>query len=275
MFCHKCGTQIAEDAAFCPKCGTKVVYEDTEPQELKAATVSSEQGEGSSGTPVQKAHIESVRAVMSTESVTDYETDFKTFVDDYVRQVTKFQSAKELLKNSKPQMFLWFCYGIPAVIGLEAGGLLGALLFGIFFGTVASLIWGGITRNCYIAKTIGRFEGSIDISDLLQFLNVHLSYLQPYFHEGKYNAGVLNIPFGVKQKSTAIINIIHDTENTNSNSWKYVFDAQNNPSTLSRIIGVTFFSFLQVYQPKHTCIFKTIPILQAAMEYYLNHYRKK
>ena len=28
MFCHKCGAQIAEEAAFCHKCGTKVVYED-------------------------------------------------------------------------------------------------------------------------------------------------------------------------------------------------------------------------------------------------------
>lgn len=28
MFCHKCGTQIPEDAGFCHKCGTKVVYEN-------------------------------------------------------------------------------------------------------------------------------------------------------------------------------------------------------------------------------------------------------
>lgn len=29
MFCHKCGTQIADDAKFCSKCGTKVVYKAT------------------------------------------------------------------------------------------------------------------------------------------------------------------------------------------------------------------------------------------------------
>lgn len=28
MFCHKCGTQIADGAGFCHKCGTKVVYEE-------------------------------------------------------------------------------------------------------------------------------------------------------------------------------------------------------------------------------------------------------
>lgn len=32
MFCHKCGTKIADDATFCHKCGTKVVYDSTEPQ---------------------------------------------------------------------------------------------------------------------------------------------------------------------------------------------------------------------------------------------------
>lgn len=31
MFCHKCGTQIAEGADFCHKCGTKVVYEHFDP----------------------------------------------------------------------------------------------------------------------------------------------------------------------------------------------------------------------------------------------------
>lgn len=33
MFCHICGTQIAEGAAFCHKCGTKVVYEGIDSQE--------------------------------------------------------------------------------------------------------------------------------------------------------------------------------------------------------------------------------------------------
>lgn len=32
MFCHKCGAQIAEEAAFCHNCGTMVVRENAEPQ---------------------------------------------------------------------------------------------------------------------------------------------------------------------------------------------------------------------------------------------------
>ena len=42
MFCHKCGAQIAEDAAFCHKCGTKAIYEDTvQKQQTDTATITS------------------------------------------------------------------------------------------------------------------------------------------------------------------------------------------------------------------------------------------
>ncbi|MGN1102991.1 MAG: ribosomal protein L7/L12, partial [Huintestinicola sp.] len=34
MFCHKCGSQIAEGAEFCHKCGTKVVYAAAEPDNM-------------------------------------------------------------------------------------------------------------------------------------------------------------------------------------------------------------------------------------------------
>lgn len=37
MFCHKCGTQIAEGADFCHKCGTKVVYTDTVQRSVDAS----------------------------------------------------------------------------------------------------------------------------------------------------------------------------------------------------------------------------------------------
>lgn len=39
MFCHKCGSQIAEGAEFCHKCGTKVILEETAPdtQDISAS----------------------------------------------------------------------------------------------------------------------------------------------------------------------------------------------------------------------------------------------
>ena len=261
MFCYKCGTQIAEGADFCHKCGAKVVSgkesDENSFQEENVSTARAKPEPIMPGVPVQAALSDG----------------FKEFVDNHVRTTTKFQSAEELLKNSKPQMYLWFCFGIPVIIGFMMGGPLGALVFGLFFGHVARLIAGGIIRNKYIAETIGTFDGSIDASDLLQFLNVHLSYLHPYFHEGKCNAGVLSFPFGEKQKSTVLIHIMPDKDSPDSERWKYVFDAQNNPSMLSRIVGLTVFSLIQIHEPKHTCLFKAIPILQAAMEYYLKEHR--
>lgn len=38
MFCHKCGAQIAEGAAFCQKCGTKVVHTDDAQQPIDTTT---------------------------------------------------------------------------------------------------------------------------------------------------------------------------------------------------------------------------------------------
>ncbi len=259
MFCHKCGAQIAEGAVFCHKCGTKAVYEEDAAQPTEQAVVSV--------APVAAAPMRSTNTMTNQDN-------FKEFVDNHIQATTKFRSAEDLLKNSKPQMFLWLCFGIPAVIGLVAGGPVGSLLFGLVFGHTARWIAGGIIRNKYIAETVGRLNGKIDINDLLRFLNEYLNYLYPYFHEGKLNAGVLRIPFGIKQKSTAIIHVIPDKESAGADSWKYVFDAENDPTVLSRIIGITIFSVIQIYSPKHTCLFKTVPILQAAMEYYLKQYRE-
>ena len=38
MFCHKCGAQMVEGAAFCPKCGTKAVHTDDDQQPKSTAT---------------------------------------------------------------------------------------------------------------------------------------------------------------------------------------------------------------------------------------------
>lgn len=132
MFCHKCGTQIAEGSAFCQKCGTKVVYDEDAAQPAEQAVVSV--------APVAAAPMRSTNTMTNQDN-------FKEFVDNHIQATTKFRSAEDLLKNSKPQMFLWLCFGIPAVIGLVAGGPVGSLLFGLVFGHTARWIAGGIIRN--------------------------------------------------------------------------------------------------------------------------------
>ncbi|MDE7245135.1 MAG: ribosomal protein L7/L12 [Oscillospiraceae bacterium] len=52
MFCHKCGTQIADGAGFCHRCGTKVVYEETVPQAMDTSVSVPESAAPSSSTAV-------------------------------------------------------------------------------------------------------------------------------------------------------------------------------------------------------------------------------
>ena len=51
MFCHKCGTQMVEGAAFCPKCGTKVVHTDAAQQPMSSTTPVVEPQQTSAETP--------------------------------------------------------------------------------------------------------------------------------------------------------------------------------------------------------------------------------
>ena len=46
MFCHKCGAQIAEGAAFCQKCGTKVVHTDDVQQPMDTTPIAEPQSAG-------------------------------------------------------------------------------------------------------------------------------------------------------------------------------------------------------------------------------------
>lgn len=260
MFCHKCGNEMAEGAGFCHKCGTKVVSETASPTE-----------------PV---------AVPDTPSSSTAASDFKEFVDNHVRTTTKFSSAEDLLNNSKPLRFIWICFGVAALVGL-IGGPIGVLVIGGFFGYVAAFIASGIIRMRYSSKFSGKFSGKINIEDLLTFLNENLKHIHPNFHEWGYLEQVgfglrgtlltavansakeslkeisLCAEFGPRKKQLSIIYIRPDVLNPNSGEMEYFFGATKNGISWS----LTF--------SRNTCLFKTAPILQAAMEYYLKSNNKK
>lgn len=86
MFCHKCGTKIADDATFCHKCGTKVVNMDA----TKQVPIVSQENLNSENvyTLLSKKNTEtlldSVKMVISIDKVTGkaYSTyTFPIFVD--------------------------------------------------------------------------------------------------------------------------------------------------------------------------------------------------
>ena len=281
MFCHKCGTQIDEGAAFCYKCGTKMVQMDTEPQESGTASVPIEPEKVSAEPLVQETSTAPDKAVMSAEGTNDYGIDFKTFVDNHVRQATKFQSAEDLLNSHVPQKFMWICFGIPAIIGFLAGGPLLALLIGLFFGYPAALLT-DFMKGSHVNVTgpIEKTDGKIDTDNLIPFLNKQLSYLSPHFHEwgyinysgfgvrGAVIAHILNsitasafkigTEFGQKRRCFVVIWVEPDGINPDTGRMKYYFRT----------------SAKSVWPSKYLCMVKTVPVLQAAMEYYLKQYKE-
>lgn len=266
MFCQKCGTQIAEGADFCLKCGAKVVYENTGKQPENAPQM--------------------IVGKNSDSVILDDGGDLKKFVDDHIRATTKFQSAEEMLKRSNPQLFVWICFIVPAIIGLIAGGPVGALLFAIVFGHTARWIAGGIIRMRCTAKTSGKFGGNIDTEQLCRFLNAHLNSLYPCFHqwncqEGRMFRGEetwaefkLSASFGEKERCTVTLYIRPEDPKPDAIK-KYVTGVVDNGTTLSKIVGMTIFSLLQISDPRTACLLKTAPILQAAMMYYLEYDKER
>lgn len=267
MFCHKCGAQINEGAQFCHKCGVKVVYADT----LQAAA---ESENTSTVELMQQVPVESIQPTARTDKA-----DFKAFVDNHIRQVTKFQSAEELLDSHVPQKFMWICFGIPAVIGFMAGGPLPALLIGLFFGYPAVLITDFI-KGFSSQGSVEKISERINSDELIQFLNEHLSYLSLHFHEwgyinydgfgvrGAVMAHMLNsvtasairvgTGFGRKQMCFVEIWIEPDETDPGSNGMKYYFGS----------------AVRLPWPSKYHCMVKAVPVLRAAMEYYLKQYKE-
>jgi len=259
MFCHKCGNKLAEGAAFCNKCGAKAA---------------------------------SNTIVLKTQNNLNDENDFKLFVDNHVRMTTKFQSAKDLIMNSKPMSFIWICIVSLVVFGMllgaikgEVRGIFGGLLVGCFFGYAAVFIVSGIIRSKYRAKFSGKVEQKIDPENFLAFLNEHLRIISPYFHDCGYldqRGGMLTILSNAlsdamkevnlccecgenekkKKRNLAVICIRPDVSNPSSGMTQYFASATYNGFLIDRG-GAGFLA--------HSCLIKTAPVLQAAIEYYVKN----
>ncbi len=283
MFCHKCGTQIAEGASFCYKCGTKVVYPDISqpPLDAPAATDSL----NITDSPVQAdAHV----------NVSSSDKDaFKSFVDNHIRATTQYQTAEELLNSHVPQRFVWACFGVPGV--WSAIGFLRMHSFSLtdWIGIIAFILLAGYFAACLFdmiftvritlqtGKNSIKFQENLDTDDLVSFLNDYFEYLHPWFHQWGYmetsGVGVANIiaasainaaaeraneitlgsGFGRKQKCFIRIIIKNDVTAINAG---YSFGASTRAFVL--------------WPAKYASLTKAAPILQAAMEYYLEIYKK-
>ena len=272
MFCQKCGNQVADNAKFCRKCGALIAGDDSVQQ------ASTEPVSIASPKPVELTQ-EATPETFAQESVPAADTnEFREFVDNHIRTTTKFKSAEDLLKNSKPLTFIWICLGVSFLVGSLMSFPIGGLLF-LILGFAAAFMAGGIIRGRLRFKTAGELDGKIDTDELLRFLNEHLAYLHPHLHEWGYmeQSGtglyalsasvsaarkevILCTAFGPKKKRLATICIRPETAKPESGHTQYICGAENN--------GVSFYATNAGFM-QHICFFKTAPILQAAMEYYI------
>ena len=281
MFCHKCGAQIAEEADFCHQCGTKVIHTDNAPAVSHPSPTMVETGADPKQTPDSP--------IQTTLPEAD-NSGFKAFVDNHIQKVTDFQSAEELLGSKVSLRFLWICLGVAALLGLITLNPI-LLLFFLLLGYAAARVICGVKKGRCAFRYQGKMEGEIDTDDLIRFMNTHLSYLQPYFHEWGYikrealsvrgavqeaaadaiRASTQEIgictPFGEEQRRMAVLIIRADPTDRDSGKREYFTDAEN------RLEGASFLSHDMGFQ-KYKCVVKAAPILQAAMEYYFNHYQR-
>lgn len=210
----------------------------------------------------------------------DDTASFKDFTDNHIRSNTKFSSAEDLIKNSKPWKFVWnivefiSCAAFPFL----ADDISVVLSLGSF-GYVAVLVVSSIIRKKYVHKFSGKFGQEINITEFLAFLNGHLKMVSSYFYEcgylserGEFLTSIgsatskdfkeakLYCECGLKRKCLATIFIRPDVRKQNSGKMQY-FVGEVHKGFLTDEWAAGFLG--------HACLIRTAPILQAAMLYYL------
>ncbi|MDE7245458.1 MAG: zinc ribbon domain-containing protein [Oscillospiraceae bacterium] len=287
MYCHRCGAEIPGDAAFCPKCGTQMVYADTTHQEPSTLGISVEQQNPTARSSPQPVALPSQTAKPVNTPIND-RADFKQFVDGRVRTITKYQTAEELLKSKVSQKFVWLCFGIPALWGLNSLRWLPLsdvpvmVLAILVLGYVAKYIVDSIYNLTYCCRASSphiKVDEDIDTDRLILFLNGHLKYLFPYFHEWDY---LTTVGFGVKGVAAASLQNAADVASkririgTEFGKHKSCFveidiyketTGPDSVCTRCRFWSAT----RSPWSAKYACTVRTAPILQAAIEYYLQN----
>ena len=279
MFCYKCGTQIDDEASFCHNCGAALSPVNSE--ECESNTAERHQDfriGGSAGAPPEMPDT-SVSTVAAGENRTD---DFKSYVDAHVKSATPFSSAEELLSSHVRQIFLWICFGIPAIIGFIILGPAGAVLIGLCLGYPASLVVDWV-KSLKASRGMVEVNDGIDPERLIRFLNEYLCRLSPFFQEW-YNGNVRYAGFGIVAAGHA--SHLNDIEASlfrietrfgrGKLSFVQVCIDHGGTDPKSNSVKYSFYSPMKsVWPARYVCMVKASPILEATMEYYMKQYQRK
>lgn len=244
MFCHKCGNKITEDAGFCSKCGTKLAVNDSTLQIEPISTFTQERVKPSLSS-IASANIE----------------DFKKNVDNHVQATTKYKTADDLLKKSKPLAFIWICLGVFAVVGFM-GGPMGFLLITPIFGYAAAYITGRIKYLNLWRKIYPPITVAVNLDELVQFLNANLQYLSPYFSGWeRVDDNTVSCKFNKKISISIFFHSDFEGQRHYKISARKAFVMLIMTDSAAGSTNAGF--------GEYSCLYKSAPILSAAMEYYL------
>ncbi len=252
MYCQKCGSKIEDTAIFCCQCGTKVLHNNTNQELLNHSSINT-----------KEENMDIMDSSKSTKFSNNSQSDFKNFVDNYIQTNTKFHSAEELLKKSKPLMFVWICFVVGILIGLIAFQSLTGVLIGIFFGYIAAWIVGIAKRFSFPTHS---YDGKIDLDQLVDYLNTYLKYLSPYFCEWEYvDNDTIKCNFNKKIEATIRFSV--------SSKGKNIFIVGARKKFVWTVFTGSSVSRTNAGFGEYQCMYLTEKIFTATIEYYTKHYK--
>lgn len=111
------------------------------------------------------------------------DTDFEKFIDDFVREKTGFNSARELLESKPNTRFIYITIAIGCLIAIPLPVAIILTLPCAYL--IAKFIQKVKMIKC-TNKYYGNFSIDLDTDDLILFLNNKLKYLKPYCNEWSY-----------------------------------------------------------------------------------------
>lgn len=304
MFCYKCGAKLPADSEFCFKCGSKTIKENIEQNEepktalgITETTLPVHEGPATLEPTPRSVYTETVKeaveqretSVVSKPVVRNTKNEFIKYLDKIIRRDTGLYGASSLLNTKVHANFAWLGYTVPAIILLILGVvrgikaeqapilILAILIIGYLFSYIASII---IKANLE-KKFSFSYKGKTNSDSLINFLNSHLSHLDPYFDNWFY---IKTTGFGLRGAISAAAenasNALSKTVRIGSyyrGKSKYILQItikqiDNGTSYVSgsikaesRIRGLHFIG-------SYKTMVKAAPIIKTALEYYFRIY---
>lgn len=269
-FCVKCGNSINEGDSFCVNCGAPVYKDPNNNSFLNEIDVK----------PI-KPDIEEVVKISRPS--------FVKYVNDYVNETTTYGNVEELLSKGGRQKHIVWCYGVPVIAALILTlfrsenlldlGFIFLLLFALGIGFVLTASIDLIKAGKIMFNSSARVNKRIDPDKFMDFLNTQLGVIPQFSNEWNY---IKYVGFGLGGMAAAGVGNLLTAGSSRIGSRfsnrhcmiEFVLvpgdDKEGTPHT-DYSISVAYNSFIH-YSLKAPCIEKAMPILKAAINYYVLYY---